>query len=816
MTIKPRQHQSLIARLTLDEKVALCSGAGPFYTAAFPEHGIPSIALADGPHGLRKQVSAQDYLGIFASVPATCFPSASLSACSWDRALLWEMGAALAEEALQEGVAVVLGPGVNIKRNPLCGRNFEYFSEDPLLAGEMAAAWIQGLQSRGVGASIKHFAANSQEDQRMSSDSVVDERTLREIYLAAFERAVKCARPATVMAAYNKLNGVYCSDNRRLLTEILRDEWGFDGVVITDWGAMNDRVAGFHAGLDLEMPGSRGYFDAEVLAAVRSGRLPVVTIDESVNRILELVCRAPETDHPRPAYDVDAHHALAQRIAANAAVLLKNEGGVLPLRPGQKIALIGALARAPRFQGTGSSHITPTRLSAAVDGFRELGLDFAYFEGYPLKGSANAAVVAAAVAGAQASDIALIFAGLPEEYESEGFDRTTLAMPDSHNDLIAQVAAANPNTVVVLLGGAPVDMPWLPRVKAVLNLYLPGQAGGLAAAQVLAGQVNPSGKLAESYPLRYADVPSAGIYEVGGKQAQYREAIYVGYRYYDKAGVPVLFPFGHGLSYTTFEYTNLVLSAAELEAPYELVVSLSVRNTGSSDGAEVVQLYVGEAAAAVFRPEKELRDFAKVWLAAGEAKRVTFTLDARAFAVYDPACHDWVVPAGVYRIVVGASSRDIRLDAPVIVRGASDVRATHNAPAWYLQPAGPARQEDFEALLGRQTQPASPPHKGEYTLDSSFDDMKSSFIVRQIIKSIERRLAKPFGGPDYTNPTFKMMIASALTMPLRSISLNSPDEMPRHVTEGIVHLANGHYLRGIVALLKKTRPRSSRPVVDRR
>ncbi len=805
------KHQTLIAQMTLAEKIALCSGADTFRTKAFDRYGIPSIAMADGPHGLRKQVATADHLGINASVPATAFPTASLTACSWDRDLLHELGAAIGEEALQEDIAIVLGPGANIKRNPLCGRNFEYFSEDPYLAGEMAAAWIRGLQSRGIGASLKHFAANNQESERMSSDSVMDERTLREIYLPAFEKAVKRGQPATVMCAYNKLNGTYCSDNRTLLREILRDEWGFEGVIVTDWGAMNDRDKSFEAGLDLEMPGSKGHFDETVITAVRSGKLAEGRVDESVDRLLELAFRAVEQRRPGYRYDAEAHHRLAQRIAAGSAVLLKNKDSLLPIRPGRKIALIGALAKTPRYGGAGSSHITPTRLSSAADGFDRLGITYTGYEGYPLRGAADEALIAAAVAGARESDVAVIFAGLPEEYESEGFDRTTLAIPESHHALIARVAEANPNTAVVLVGGAPVEMPWLPKVKAVLNLYLAGQAGGPAAAELLSGKVNPSGKLAESYPVRYADVPSAGFYETGGKQAQYREGIYVGYRYYDKARKEVLFPFGHGLSYTTFEYRDLILSGDTLDAPYDLKVSLTVRNVGPVDGAEVVQIYVSDLAHSVFRPEKELKEFAKVPLQAGETKRVTFALDARSFALYDPGAGDWVTPGGRYRILVGASSRDIRLQAEVAVRGQDVSPQVRPAPRWYGDLTGAVTQANFESMLGREISPVTRWRKGEYTLDCSFQDMRDSFIVRQIIKSIEKRIAGPFGGPDYNNATFKMLMASATNTPLRSLSLHSPDELPRHITTGIVHLANGRYLQGILALMKTPKTRELRP-----
>lgn len=799
------KYKDLIDRMTLEDKVALCSGADFFSTKAFVKYGIPSITMVDGPHGIRKQIDASDHLGINKSIPSTSFPTASLTACSWDRDLLREMGAAIGEEALQQGVSIVLGPGANNKRNPLCGRNFEYFSEDPLLAGEMATSWIQGLQSTGVGASLKHFAANNQEAERMSSDSILDERTLHEIYLPAFEKAVKCAKPATVMCAYNKLKGIYCSSHRILLQEILRDEWGFDGVVLTDWGAMNDRLTAFEAGLDLEMPGSQGYFDEAIIGSIRKGELPEERLNESVDRLLDLIFTTTKNRKTEYHYDSGAHHRLAKKIAVNSAVLLKNEGDILPIHKGKKIALIGALAKEPRYQGTGSSHINPTKVSSALDGFDVLGLDYSYYPGYMLRGPGDGSLLAEAVAGAQQCDLVVIFAGLPEEYESEGFDRDSLAMPESHNTLITKVAEANPNTVVLLVGGAPVEMPWLERVKAVLNMYLAGQAFGLAAAELLAGVVNPSGKLAESYPLCYQDVPSAGIYESGGKQAQYREGIYVGYRYYDKARKAVLFPFGHGLSYTTFEYSGLGISSTELQSPYELKISLTVRNSGHVDGAEVVQVYVGAAGPTVYRPEKELREFAKVFLKAGESKQVSFTLNARAFAVYATETGSWVVPEGFYDILVGASSRDIRLKGRVNIQGQTPQTQPRQISDWYINPSGKATQSDFESLVGRKIEPVKVWRKGEYALECSFNDMKDSFIIRQIIKSIENTIAKDFGGVDYSNPTFKMIISSSTNTPLKNLSLLSPDSMPRHITTGIVHLANGRYLLGILAMMKKSK-----------
>lgn len=796
------KHASIIERMTLEDKVALCSGAASFVTKGFEQYGIPKMIMADGPHGLRKQLAAADHLGINDSVPATSFPTASLSACSWDRELLRQMGEAIAREALEGGVAVVLGPGVNIKRNPLCGRNFEYFSEDPYLSGEMGASWIEGLQSLGVGASLKHYAGNSQENDRMASDSLIDERTLREIYLPAFEKAVKAARPKTVMCAYNKVNGTYCSDHVELMRTILREEWGFAGVNVTDWGAMNDRIQAFEAGVDLEMPASDGYFDQEIIAAVRSGNLPEERLNESVDRLLELILSSAATMPKSYTFDRDAHHQLAKTIAAQSAVLLKNQDGILPIAQGKKIALIGALAKEPRYQGAGSSHINPTRLSNALEGFDELGLEYSYHPGYPLKGAGDESLLAEAEQCAKQADVAVVFAGLPEAYESEGFDRDTLAMPDSHNVLIARVAAANPNTVVVLVGGAPVEMPWLSAVKGLLNIYLSGQAGGLAAAELLAGKVNPSGKLAETYPLRYADVPSAGVYEKGRKQAQYQEGIYVGYRYFDKARKEVLFPFGFGLSYTTFEYSDMLVSSRDLQTPYDLTVTVTIRNSGSLDGAEVVQLYVTmEQAAGAYRPEKELKGFEKVFLKVGEAKQVTLQLDARSFAVFDSRSGRWVVPSGTYTLALGASSRNIRQTAQVSVHG--ELVTLREVPGWYRDPRGAAPQADFEMLLGKPVEPVTAPEKGQFTIDCSLRDMQGSFVARAMIRWMEGSFSRAFGGVDYHNPTFRMMMETSTGTPIRRLVQLAPESMPKHLAAGIVHLANGKIWRGLVAFISK-------------
>lgn len=796
------KYKTLIDRMTLAEKVALCSGADFWSTKAFEKHQIPSIVMTDGPHGIRKIVGGDAAPGSSQTAPATCFPPACTTACSWDRELLQEMGAAIGEEALQESVSIILGPGVNIKRNPLCGRNFEYFSEDPFLAGEMAEAWIKGVQSKGVGVSLKHFAANNQEDHRTSSDSIIDQRTLREIYLPAFEKAVKGAKPATVMCAYNKLNGTYCSDNTFLLREILRDEWGFEGVIVSDWGATNDRVEAFRAGLDLEMPSSGGFFDRDVVEAIESGTLPEERLNESVERLLDLVFSAYENLKDSYRYDADAHHRLAQKIAANSAVLLKNQGAILPIDSNCKIALIGALAKEPRFQGAGSSWISPTRVSNAIDGFDAQRLNYSYYPGYSLKGQKDARLIEEAVAGAAGCEVAVIFAGLPPIYESEGFDRADMQLPPEQNELINRVADANLNTVVVLTGGAPVEIPWLPKVKAALNMYLPGQAGGLAAAELLTGIVNPSGKLAESYPLAYEDVPSAGFFEQGGRQAQYREGIYVGYRYYETAKKEVCFPFGHGLSYTTFEYSNLTLSRNEMEEGEELVVTATVKNTGKVDGAEVVQLYVTDLEQKIFRPEKDLKGFAKVSLHAGEEQQVDFHLGFRSFAVFDTTTGAWIAPAGNYRVSIGASSRDIHLTGDIVVHG-TQLQASPADQTWYARPYRKPTQPDFEDLLGRPIEPLRESQKGEFTLQSSLRDMQKSLIIRIMLRSVERSVAKGFGGADYSNPNFRGVMEITATNPLRSLVTSSGGIFGLNIAQGLVDMANGHFFKGLKSFLHK-------------
>ncbi|WP_123041138.1 beta-glucosidase [Cohnella candidum] len=677
-----RDLKSLIAQMTLEEKAGLCSGLDFWHTKGVGRLGIPSIMLTDGPHGLRKQNASADHLGLFDSVPATCFPSAAGLASSWDRDLIRKVGVALGEECQAEDVAVLLGPGANIKRSPLCGRNFEYFSEDPYLSSRMAAGHIEGVQSQGVGSSLKHFAANNQEHRRMTGDSVVDERTLREIYLASFEHAVKEAQPWTVMCSYNKVNGTYASENRYLLTDILKDEWGHEGFVVSDWGAVNERAEGLAAGLELEMPSSGGAGDRKIVEAVRSGKLLEDKLDRAVERLLKIVFMAVDRKKEGATYDAEAHHALAREVARESMVLLKNDDGILPLRKGGKIAVIGEFAVKPRYQGGGSSHIKPTRLEDIRDEIAKsagAGAQVTYSQGYDLKSDvSDEALAADAKKAAAAADVAVVFAGLPDHYESEGFDRTHLSLPANQIELIRTVAETQPNVVVVLSNGAPVEMPWIGSVKGLLEAYLGGQALGGAIADLLFGDANPSGKLAETFPKRLEHNPSYLNFPGEGDRVEYKEGLFVGYRYYDAKAIEPLFPFGFGLSYTTFDYSNLVIGGNAIRDDQEVEITVDVRNAGNRAGKEIVQLYVRDVQSSVIRPLKELKGFAKVELQPGEKKSVSFTLDKRSFAFYDVSLKDWRVETGDFEILVGRSSRDIVLSSLISVESTVAVKPVYH------------------------------------------------------------------------------------------------------------------------------------------
>ena len=659
--------KALISQMTLEEKAGICSGLDFWHTKPVDRLDVPSVMVSDGPHGLRKQDQEADHLGMNDSIKAVCMPAACATAASFDKDLVREMGESIGSSCQHEQLSVVLGPAVNIKRSPLCGRNFEYFSEDPYLAGEISAAFINGVQSKNVGTSIKHFAANNQEHRRMSSSSNVDERTLREIYFPAFEISVKKAQPWTVMCSYNRINGVYASENKWLLTDVLRDEWGFEGYVMSDWGAVSNRVAGIAAGLDLEMPSSGGINDRKIVNAVRTGKLDEKIVDQAVERILTINYKYLENAKPHTPWDKEADHELSARIAAECMVLLKNKEDILPLNKEDKVAFIGEFAVKPRFQGGGSSHINCFKTTSAMEAAE--GLNVTYARGYSVADDeATDEMIAEAVEAAKAAKVAVIFAGLPDAYESEGYDRTHMRLPACQNQLIDAVVEANPNTVVILHNGSPVEMPWVGKVKAVLEAYLGGQAVGLATVRVLFGDVNPSGHLAETFPRKLSDNPSYLFYGGEKDKTDYREGIFVGYRYYDRKEMDVLYPFGHGLSYTTFEYSGLQLSDTEITDQDTLTATVTVTNTGSRTGKTVVQLYVSDVDSTVLRPVRELKGFEKVELAPGETTEVTFTLDKRSFAYWNEQISDWHVETGEFVIEVGQSSRDICLAETVTVK----------------------------------------------------------------------------------------------------------------------------------------------------
>lgn len=725
-------------------------------------------------------------IGVNESLPATCFPTAVTAGATWNRELYAREGKAIGEEAAAAGVDVVLGPGCNTKRNPLCGRNFEYLSEDPYIAGKMAASFIQGQQSAGVASSVKHFALNNQEYKRQNGDSQVDDRALREIYLAPFETAVKEGMPGTVMCSYNKINGIHASDNKWLLTDVLRREWGFVGMVVTDWGALNDRIEGYKAGCDLNMPGGSKFMEKATLEAVKSGALSEADIDATVERILRLAFRSAGKNRGG-SFDVDGHNALACTVAEQSAVLLKNEDHILPTNK-ENLVLIGDMAKNFRYQGAGSSHINPTKLTSLTD----VMPDVPYCPCCDKDGNVTQAVLQEAAELAKKAPVAVVVAGLPESYEFEGFDRESMAMPEGHNRMIEAVAVANPNTVVVLLGGGPMELPWHDKVKAILYMGLSGQAGGQACANLLTGKANPSGKLTETWPARYQDVISKDTF--GKRNAEYRESIYVGYRYYDKAKIAVRFPFGHGLSYTKFTYSDMQIQNRTVKA--------TITNTGKVPGAEVVQLYIAPPLDGLHRPEKELKGFARVELLPGESKQVEFTLDDRSFAVW---ADGWKVTGGIYEVLLAASAQDIRLRSEIPVAGETLPKPDWQKGSWYETLCGEPTRQEWEKAMGRLVPIAPEPKKGQFTLDNSCMEMKDGSLVMKIqYKVTESIVAKSFGGKkDYSDPAFKMMMVCATDCPLRATVISSGGTMSDQLAQGLLKMANGHFLRGIGAMLKK-------------
>lgn len=786
------KHKDILDKMTLQEKADLCSGKDFWHLNACERLGLKSIMVSDGPHGLRKHNDHKKKTEIMASMPAICFPTASATAASWDEDLIYEMGQALGEECQAEQVSVLLGPGNNMKRSPLCGRNFEYFSEDPYLGGKMAASFIKGVQSKGIGTSLKHFAANSQETRRLTIDSVVDERTLREIYLTGFEIAVKEGKPWTVMNAYNRLNGTYCAENKWLLNDVLRDEWGFDGVVVTDWGAENIIEKGIAAGQNLEMPGSSGLGSGKIVKAVQEGRLSQEDLDKRVDEIIDLILKA-QKNLKNTSYSMEEHHEIAKKVAENSMVLLKNDDNILPLKKDTTVALIGEMAKAPRYQGAGSSQINAPGIDNAYDVMLRKGCSFVYSKGYnKVKDVTDLNLIREAVECAKRTDIAVIFCGLTEDYESEGFDRDHMTMPHSHIDLINAVAKVNPNTVVVLAGGSPIEMPWIGNVKAVLNAYLGGEASGEAAVDLLYGEKNPSGKLAETYPMYVEDNPTFFNFPGNVKSVEYRESVYIGYRYYDKVKKDVRFPFGYGLSYTTFEYSDLQLSKKTMKDTDKLTVTFKVKNTGKVAGAEIAQLYVNDVKSTIFRPEKELKGFKKVYLEPGEEKEITLELDKRSFAYYNVNIHDWHVETGDFNILIGASSRDIRLKDKVRVNSTAkdveipDLKAV--APSYYTGDVTKVSDEEFEAVLGREI-----PYKEEetskvITLNSTLEDAdttKAGIAINKFVLSVLRAMSKGDASQE------KMMTSMALQIPIKNFIAMSMGVFTPVMAEGLCEILNG-------------------------
>lgn len=784
------KHTDIITKLNLEQKCALLSGDTVFTTRGYKNAGVPSITLSDGPNGVRKQAGAADHLGLNPSVPATCFPTAATVACSWDPALGEEIGRAMGEEAAAQEVAVLLGPGLNTKRSPLCGRNFEYFSEDPYLSGKMAAAYVRGIQSEGISACPKHFAVNSQELRRMASDSVVDERTLRELYLTGFEIVVKEAHPKALMSSYNLINGIYANENAHLLQDILREEWGFDGAVVTDWGGSNDHALGVKNGSTLEMPAPGGDAVRELLAAVRSGKITEADVDARLDELLTLVLdtHAAVERHSR-SFDADAHHALARRAAGESVVLLKNDDALLPLAEGTRVAVIGDFAETPRYQGAGSSAVNSIKVDTFLDCLSDSGLySVGFAPGFDRQGKPDAAKQAEAVALAAKADAVLLCLGLDEIKESEGLDRADMKLADNQIELLQAVREANPNTVVIVNAGASLETPWLAHCKALVYGALGGQAGAGAMVDVLTGKINPGGKLAETWANAYADTPARDHFAGPGRTVQYREGLYVGYRYYQTTGVPVAFPFGHGLSYTQFAYSDLHADAHS--------AALTVTNTGDRAGAEIVQLYVAKPNAEIFRPAQELKAFAKVQLAAGESKTVTLTLDDKAFRYWNTRTDSWEVEGGTYELRVGASSADIRLTAVVEVIG-TDALTPYAGKALPHYQSGQVQtvpDAEWETLLGRPIPDDRVKIDRNMTLGELNHGRSPLGWLIWAVMTVLLNASYKKGKPD-------LNVLFQYNMPLRALAKMTNGAISMGMVDGIVMEVQGFWVIGLVRVI---------------
>ena len=784
------KHADIIKTLDLEQKCALLSGGTVFTTRALPGKGIPAITLSDGPNGVRKQAGAADHLGLNPSLPATCFPPSATVACSWDTALAEEIGEALGEEAAAQEVAVLLGPGLNIKRSPLCGRNFEYFSEDPYLSGKMAAGYVRGIQKNGISACPKHFAVNSQELRRMASDSIVDERTLRELYLTGFEMVVKEAHPKSIMSSYNLINGTYANENRHLLMDILREDWGFDGMVVTDWGGSNDHALGVKNGSALEMPCPGNDSIRELMAAVQSGKISESDVDARLDEVLELVFTTHDAvEQASRTFDADAHHALARRAAAESIVLLKNDGHLLPLTAGESVAVIGDFAETPRYQGAGSSAVNSIKVDSLLEHLDASGLKSVGFAtGFDRQGKPDAAKKAEAVALAKQANVVLLCLGLDEIKESEGIDRADMELAANQLELLDAISAVNPNVVVLLSAGASLETPWLKNCRALVYGALGGQAGAGAMLDVLTGKLCPSGKLAETWANAYTETPAKDNFAGDGRTVEYREGLYVGYRYYQTAGVPVAFPFGYGLSYTTFAYSDLKASAGG--------VTLTVKNTGSCAGAETIQLYVAKPDAKIFRPAQELKGFAKVQLAPGESKTVTIPLDDKAFRYWNIQTNQWEIEGGNYELWVGASCEDIRLKATVLVNGTGAENPVAELALVHYQTGDVTHVTDkeFAALLGH----AIPEDKIRIDRNMTLGELNHGrsplgWLVWAVLTFLLNRSIRN-GKPD-------LNILFQYNMPLRALAKMTNGAVSMGMVDGIVWELKGFWVVGLLRVI---------------
>lgn len=791
------KYKELIEKMTLEEKASLCSGADFWHTKGIERLGIPSMMLTDGPHGLRKQPDKADHLGLNGSLPATCFPTASALASSWDEELISRVGQCIGKEAAGEDVSVVLGPGLNIKRDPLCGRNFEYFSEDPYLAGKLAAAMVRGIQSQGVSACVKHYAVNSQETGRMGMNEVVDERALREIYLEGFRYAVTEGRPGCLMTSYNRVNGVFANENMHLLRDILRNEWGYEGMVVTDWGGNNDRVAAIKAGCSLEMPASGGITDAQIVRAVKSGELDERLLDEAVDRYLSLLYSTRPALGKGKRFNYSLHHQTAREAAARCAVLLKNEGRILPLKKGQSVAVIGDFAALPRYQGAGSSLINPTKLDCALEALKESGLDIVgYAQGFLRSGGKNEKLKVQALDLAEQAEVCLLFLGLDEGRETEGKDRSNMRLAENQLELLKELYSAGHKIAVVLSAGAPVELPWAEMPKAILMAYLGGQAGGGAIADLVSGKISPSGKLAESFPLCYSDCPTAGYYPGRELSAEHRESLYVGYRYYDTAKKPVAFPFGHGLTYSRFEYSDLEVNGREL--------CFRLKNIGLVKAAETAQVYISSPDCPLFHPEKELKAFAKVELEPGEERFVRLKLDEHAFAHYSVEKGAWLEFPGLYKIQVGASSRDIRLRKSYVIEGEKAAQQSCESLPHYRQGNVQAVPDDeFEALLGRPLPPErwdrDAPAGPEDTISRNRNKPGMGRLAYSSLNIARKALAAAGKGAAANNIQFIM------DMPYNKLQRMSGGIVTEGALEGYLDMLNGHVIKGGVKAIRALR-----------